>query len=248
MEKNIIITGANRGIGLAMVKKFSENGYNVWACARKHSAEFEDEVGKLAEQCNVWIKPIYFDLSDEAEIKSGMTEIFKEKKTIHTLINNAGIHYEKLFQMSTMKEIREMYEVNVFALMQITQLVLKIMARQKAGNIINISSIAGSTAYSGTACYGSTKAAIALFTEALAIEASAVGNIRINAIAPGRTDTGMMDALAEKSLQKGIENCVMKRMASPQEIANVAYFLASEEASFINGQVIRVDGGSRNGS
>ena len=247
-EHNVIITGANRGVGLALVEKFAANGCNIWACARKPNEEFQSRMRELAAQFKIWIEPVYFDLSDEEAIKSNLMSIFKEKKPIHTLINNAGIRTEKLFQMFTMKEIKEMFNTNVFALMYLTQLVLKIMGRQKYGNIINIASIAGLTPYSGNACYGGTKAAVILFTEILAIEAAALGNIRVNAIAPGHTDTDMAKNLTGKSLEKGLSNSVMKRLAQPSEIANVAYFLASDEASFINGQVIRVDGGASNGS
>jgi len=248
IEKNAIITGANRGLGFAMVKKFAENGFNVWACARKPSDEFETKISGLANEYGVWIKPVYFDLTDEAAIKSGIMEIYKEKKHVHTLINNAGIHYEKLFQMSTMKEIRELYEVNVFALMYTVQLVLKMMTKQKFGNIINISSIAGLTPYSGNVSYGGTKAAVGLFTGALAIEVAPFGNIRVNAIAPSRAETEIISHVSEASLKKGIDNCLLGRLAKPSEIADIAYFLSSEESSYINGQVIRVDGGASNGN
>ena len=246
-EKNVIITGSNRGIGLAMVEKFAKSGYNVWACARKKNEEFEAEMKSFSKRFDVWIKPVYFDLTNEEEIKAGIKSIYSEKKHVHTLINNAGVHYEKLFQMYTMKEIKEVFEINVFALMQISQLVLRIMGRQKFGNIINIVSIAGQTPYSGNVCYGSSKAAVIRFTEALAIEAAILGNIRVNAIAPSRTDTDMIKHLPEKSLEKGISNCVMKRLARPEEIANVAYFLSSDDSSFINGQTLRVDGGDSHG-
>ena len=246
--KNIIITGANRGIGLALVEKFAANGCNVWACARKENAAFEREISALAQRAGVRIAPVYFDLADEDEIKAGLMRIFKEKLPVHTLINNAGIHYEKLFQMYTMKEIKEMFTVNVFAMMYASQLVLKIMSRQKSGNIINIASISGLSPYSGNVCYGSTKAAVIMFTKSLAIEAAALGHIRVNAIAPSRVETDMIKHLPAKSLEKGINNSVMKRLAKPSEIADVAYYLASDEASYINGQVIRVDGGESNGS
>jgi len=248
-ERNIVITGANRGIGLAMVKKFAENGCNVWACARKENVEFEAEINKLADQFGVWIKPIYFDLTDEEAIKAGVMSIHKEKKPIHTLINNAGVYHNRLFQMHTMKEIKELYETNVFALMYITQLIMKKMTMQKYGNIINVASIAGITPHMGAVCYGSTKAAVISFTESLAIEAGQFGNIRVNAIAPGHTETDMIvSQLSDTDKKNLIESCILKRLAKASEIASVAYFLSSDEASFINGSVIRVDGGLSNGN
>ena len=245
--RNTIITGTNRGIGLAMVEKFAENGCNIWACARKPNPEFELKMSELAKKFGVWIKPVYFDLSVEEEIKAGIMSIFKEKKPVHTLINNAGIYYDKLFQMHTMKEIKEIFDVNVFALMYITQLTLRIMVRQKYGNIINVSSTTGLIPYQGAVCYGSAKAAVALFTRSLAIEIGGFGNIRVNAIAPGHTETDMTKHAMGKHRDYILSNCIMNRFAKPYEIANAAYYLASDEASFINGAIINVDGGERHG-
>ena len=246
-SRNIIITGANRGIGLAMVKKFAENGCNIWACARKPNADFAAKMNGLSDEHGVWIKPVYFDLSSEDEIKNGIMNIYSDKQPVQTLINNAGIYIEKLFQMHTMKDIKEIYNINVISLMYVTQLVLKIMAKQKYGNIINIASVTGTTPYMGAVCYGSSKAAVISFSQSLAIEAGALGDIRVNAIAPGHTDTDMVKDRSGKSLKRVLESCVMQRLAQPCEIANVAYFLSSDEASFINGQVIQVDGGKSHG-
>ena len=243
MDTNTIITGANRGIGLAMVKKFAKNGCNVWACARKQNAEFEAEMGALAEQNHVWIKPVYFDLSHEENIKNGFMCIYNDKKPIHTLINNAGIVYNEIFQMTPIGKIMELFNINVFSVMSLTQLVLKVFTKQKYGNIINITSTAGITPYASNSCYGSTKAAVISFTKSLAIEVAAFGNIRVNAVAPGPTDTDMLTGLPGKYANTILNNCAMDRLAQPLEIANVAYFLSSNEASFVNGQVIRVDGG-----
>ena len=247
MEKNIIITGSNRGIGFAMVKKFAENGCNVWACARKYNEDFEKQISEIAEENGVWIRPVYFDLTDETAIKVGVTEIYKEKKPINTLINNAGIYQEKLFQMNTISEIKNVFNVNVFSMMYVTQMILKIMARQKQGNIINIASITGLTPYQGAVCYGSSKAAVVAFTKSLTIEVAHLGNIRVNAIAPGHTDTELLSGLSDKDMKDLLGGCVMKRLALPSEIADVAYYLSGESSSFINGQVIRVDGGECHG-
>ena len=242
-EKNVIITGSNRGIGLAIVRKFAENGWNIWACARKPNTEFEAEMSELAQAYNIWIKPVYFDMASEEEIKKGFKEIFADKKSIHTLINNAGIGYRRLFQMSPMDDITKLFQVNVFSVMTLSQLVLKIMAKQKQGNIINIASTAGLTTYFGNSCYGSSKAAIISFSKTLAAEVASYG-IRVNAIAPGPTDTDLMNVgVSDELRQDALNNSAMHRMAHPYEIANVAYFLSNEESFFINGQVIRVDGG-----
>lgn len=246
--KNVIITGANRGIGLASVHRFAENGWNVWACARKQNAEFGTEMSRSAERFGVWIKPVYFELSDEGEIKRGFTDIYNDKKPVHALINNAGIAYSRLFQMTPMEDIAELFKINVFSVMMLSQLTLKIMAKQKYGNIINIASSFALRPHIGNIGYASSKAAVIAFTQGLAMEVAGYGNIRVNAIAPGPTDTDMLSTASEEYERAMLSHCAMNRKAKPSEIANAAYFLASDDASFINGQVISVDGGESYGN
>lgn len=242
--KNAIITGARRGIGKETVEMFAKNGCNIWACARKEDLTFESEIQELAEKYGVWIKPIYFDLTSEEAIKNGFKQIYSERKNIDILVNNAGIVHTQLFQMTSFEQIHEVYQVNVFAMMQLSQLALKVMSRKKTGVIINIASVAGQDANPTNTIYGSSKAAVISFTRTLASEVASQG-IRVNAVAPGPTDTEMVQVVKEKVGDAVLNNCAMERLAKPSEIANVIMFLASEQASFVNGQVIRTDGGAR---
>ena len=242
--KNAIITGSRRGIGKEIIKVFAKNGCNIWACARQQDKAFEDEMQEIAEKYQVEIKPIYFDLKSMEQIKEGFRKIYREKKDIDILVNNAGIVHTNLFQMTTMEQVQEIYQINTFAMMQLTQLALKVMSRNKTGSIINIASIAGQDANPTNSIYGSSKAATISFTKILAAEVATQG-IRVNAIAPGPTNTEMVTVVKEKVGEALLSRCAMGRLGETEEIANVALFLASDMASFVNGQVIRVDGGAR---
>lgn len=240
--KNAIVTGSNRGMGKEIIKRFANDGINIWACARSKSQEFEDSLHILAEQNNVWIKPVYFELASEEEIKAGFKEIYKEKKNIDILVNNAGMANVGAFEMMTVSKMHEMFQVNIYAPIILTQYVLKRMKPQKSGVIINIASVSGLDSLSGNAVYGATKGGVIALTRCLSAEFGEFG-IRVNAVAPGSTDTDMLDSFRAISGEGLNERSAMKRIGQPNEVANVVAFLASDDASYVNGQIIRVDGG-----
>lgn len=242
--KNAIVTGSNRGIGRAIVEEFARCGCNVWACARKKNPEFERQMAQLSQEHGVWVKPVYFDLSSEEAVKEGFRQIYKEKLPVDILVNNAGMGYSGMFSLTPMQTVWELYAVNVFSVFTLTQLVLKKMIRQKSGSVVNLASVAGLEAHHGDVAYGSSKAAVISFTQNLAAEMAEFG-IRINAVAPGPTETEMIVQFAETAKGRILDNVAMGRMAQPEEIARVVRFLASDEASFVNGQVLKVDGGKR---
>ena len=242
--KNAIITGSNRGIGRAIVEEFARCGCNIWACARKENHEFEEQLALLSEKHGVWIKPVYFDLSSEEAVKDGFKQIHGEKLPVDILVNNAAMGYSGMFSLTPMQVVRKLYEVNVFSVFALTQLVLKKMIRQKSGSIVNLASVAGLEAHHGDVTYGSSKAAIISLTQNLAAEMAEFG-IRVNAVAPGPTETEMIVQFAETAKGRILDNVAMGRMAQPEEIARVVCFLASEGASFVNGQVLKIDGGKR---
>ena len=244
VQKNAIITGANRGIGNAIVRKFAENGCNIWACARTCNKAFEEKMQQIADQNGVQIWPVYFELSDFEQIKASFKEIYKTKLSIDILVNAAGIVNTELFQMTSIQEMRKVFDVNFFGPIQLTQLVLKAMTRQKSGSIINISSVAGQDANPTNCTYGSSKSAINSFSRILASEIGRLG-IRVNVVAPGPTDTDMIERVKAKVGDSMLDRCAMERLAKPDEIAETVVFLASDKASFINGQIIRVDGGAK---
>lgn len=240
--KNAILTGSNRGIGKATLEALAQNGVNVWACARQENPEFEKQIKTLEEQYQVWIKPVYFDLSDESEIKRGIQSIIKEKKPIDILVNNAGIPYGGLFHMTSMEKLKEVFEINYFSQIYIMQLVSRAMMRQKQGSIINMASVGGIEVNEGYLAYGSSKAALIWATQCLAKEMGPY-NIRVNAVAPGLTETNMGNYKSTEELEKVKNRTALRRMAEPEEIAQAVLYLASDQSSFVTGHILRIDGG-----
>lgn len=242
MKKTAIITGASRGIGAQLVKSFAKNGYDIWACARKKKSDFEQSMSEIAMKYGVIIKPIYFDLSDEEQVKIGIKEILKEKKNIDVLINNAGVPYGGLFTMTSITKLREVFEVNVFSQVLIMQLVARQMMKQKSGCIINMCSVGGIETNPGYLAYGSSKAALMWITKSVSRELGAY-NIRVNGIAPGLIDTDMGNYKSEEELNKVLNRMSIHRMGRTEEVANAALYIASDEASYMTGHIMVLDGG-----
>lgn len=242
MKKNVIITGCNRGIGREILIQFAKKRCDIWACVRRENQEFTELINELQESYQVKITPVYFDLTEESQIKLGIQSILKEKKQIDVLINNAGIAYGGLFTMTSMDKLKEVFQVNYFAQIYIAQLVSRAMMRQKSGVIINMASVGGIEANPGYLAYGSSKAALIWATKCMAKELGNYG-IRVNAVAPGLTETNMGHYKSDEELLKVINRTSLKRMGTPGEIAKAVMYLASDEASFITGQILQVDGG-----
>lgn len=242
MKRTVVITGANRGIGLVLVKEFARNNYDIWACVRKQTKEFEERLQIISQENKVRIKPVYFDLSEEFQVKSGIQQIVKDKKFIDVLVNNAGVSQGSLLTMTSLKTMREVYDINVFAQVQIMQLIARQMMRQKSGCIINMCSVGGIETNPGYLAYGSSKAALIWITKCASKELGTFG-IRVNGVAPGLTNTDMGHYAPDEEIDKKIQRTALQRMAAPEEIAHAVLFLASDKASFITGEIMRVDGG-----
>lgn len=240
--KNAVVTGCLRGIGLETMRCFAENGANIWACAQMPDEEFEAEAAALAEKYNVWIKPIYFDLTDEAQIKDGIKEIMKDKQPIHALVNIAGMTHNALFHMTTMDAFRKVFEVDFFSQMLVSQLVTKLMLKNGGGTVVNVSSISGLDGNPGQIAYSSAKGALATATKTMAAELGSKG-IRVNAVAPGVIDTAMTQALTEEQRANLVAPADIPRLGTAREVADTIAFLSSDRSSFVTGQIIRIDGG-----
>lgn len=242
--KNAFITGARSGIGFATMQLFAQEGVNCWAIVHREDSEFLDKIQKLQEEHHVWIKVVHIDLSDSDSIKSGLKSIFKEKQPINILVNAAGVvSPNRLFTMTSMNDFRHVMEVNFFSVMETIQLVARVMQRQKSGSIVNIASISAWGQDTAQLEYAASKAALVIATKKLASELGAYG-IRVNAVAPGLTETKMLDGMSEEALADIKKGMALHRLGQTGEIAEVIKFLASDEASFVTGTTIKVDGGA----
>lgn len=240
--KTVFITGCNRGIGRVAVGKFASEGANLYCALRKENAAFSAYLGEVARENGVSASCVYFDLADEESVKAALKAFARQKPVVDILVNNAGVAAGGLMLMTPTSLLRDVFQVNFFSQVLVTQHIAKIMMRQKRGSIINMSSVVGLDGYGGIFVYGSAKAAMALFTKDCANELAPFG-IRCNAIAPGLVQTEMGDEMTAKSQEIMLGRSAMHRRGTPDEVASLMLFLASDESSYINGQVIRIDGG-----
>lgn len=242
--KTAVITGCNRGIGKAILEAYAKNGADIFAVMRRENPEFTEYMKELMEQHHVEIYPVYMDFADEEQVKRGAKEILAYKKAVNILVNNVGVALPlRMLAMTKMETIKDVFQINLFSQLLLTQLLAKNMMRYRSGSIIFLSS---SAAYDGGANieYSASKAALIGSVKRLAVELGTYG-IRVNAIAPGLTDTDMGDGMSKEDEELALSMNIMHRKGKPEEIADTAVFLGSEMSSFVTAQVLRVDGGLR---
>ena len=241
-RKRVLITGSAGGIGRIMAEKFAKEQYDLILHARRETEEFSEYIDSLKQKHGIDILPIYFDITDYEAMKKEVQNLHKNKISIDVLVNNAGVAHGGMFQMTSLADIKNVFEINYFSMVQMTQLIMRMMTRRKKGSIINLASVAGIDLEVGNCAYGASKAAVIAFTKTAAKEVASQG-VRVNAVAPGLTDTRMATQMEKNAGEEMVQASSMKRLGRPDEIASVVCFLASEEASFITGQTIRIDGG-----
>ena len=240
--KTAFITGTNRGLGRAFVEEFAKNGANVIAHARRETPEFASACADVAKRHGVAVTPVFFDMTDSEGMKRAVRTVISGKTPVNVLVNSAGVAHGGFFQMTPISKIREVFDVNFFAHVELTQLLLRWIVKVGHGSVINIASISGIDLKVGNCAYGVSKAAMIAFTKTLAAECGPLG-VRVNAICPGLTATDMGAQMEEKAGKEMIARSAMNRLGRPEEIARTAVFLASDDASFVNGQIVSVDGG-----
>ena len=240
--KTSVITGCLQGIGRATLDIFAENGADVFACSQIETDEFSKHILLLQERFGVEVIPIYFDLSDESSIKKAARAIQQRKKRVDVLVNIAGMTEDALFEMVTMEQLHQIFDINFFSQIMFTQYIVKIMKKYGEGSVINISSISALDGNPGQLAYASSKAAWIAATKTMSAELGPKG-IRVNAVAPGVIASGMTEHLPTETLDRHMARSSIKRMGLPSEVANAIMYLASDLSSFVTGQTIRVDGG-----
>ncbi len=233
--KSILITGAGDGIGLAMAKKFAQNGYLpiLHYYHNQNAIQLAKELNGIAIQA---------DLSNISDIERMIKTALQELHHIDILINNAGISVTGLLTDISPEIRKQIFAVNILGAIECTRLLLPNMIHRKAGCILNISSMWGQVGASCEVDYSATKAALIGFTKALAQEV-ALSGIRVNCIAPGVIRTHMLDSYDQQTLQNLAEETPLQRLGTSEDIAEAAYYLCSDQASFITGQILGVNGG-----
>ena len=236
MDKKIVfITGVSRGIGLEIAKCFLNDGYFVIGTSRSNF-----NLGEALDSDHCLHIPV--DVTDRDQVKNCMEQIKTQEKIPNVLINNAGITKDQLFLRMKDEDWDEVINSNLTGVFNITKLFIKSMVKDRSGKIINISSVAGLMGNPGQVNYSSSKAGLGGFTRSLAKEVAA-RNITVNCIAPGFIETDMTNHFKSDELDNILKTIPANKMGNPQDIANLALFLASSSGDYITGQTISVDGG-----
>ncbi len=239
--KTAVVTGASRGIGRAIAIKLAKLGANIVVNYR-NSVEAVQEVVKEIEALGVKALAVQGDISSYSDVDSMMKKCMEEFGSIDILVNNAGITKDGSLMRMKEEDFDRVIDINLKGAFNFTKHVSAIMLKQRSGRIINISSVSGLTGNAGQVNYSSAKAGILGMTKAVARELASRG-VTCNAVAPGYIQTDMTDVLSEKVKETITSTIPLKRLGNPEDVANAVAFLASEEASYITGQVINVDGG-----
>lgn len=237
-DKVCVVTGAAQGIGRAIAEEMLRQGAVVYGCDRA-----EGSMEAFAAR-HPGFRALYFDVTDAEAAKGAMMRVKRERGGIDVLVNNAGVVFNKKIGMIVREETELMFLVNVIAVIELTQLVSRLMARTGGGSIVNIASVTAVLGSAGQSAYSSTKGAVISFTRSAAKELAPLG-IRVNAVAPGIVKTERFDELYEASGDKidaRIGRIALRRLGTPDDIAKAVAFLASDNASYISGQVLGVDG------
>ncbi|MFR1823368.1 MAG: 3-oxoacyl-[acyl-carrier-protein] reductase [Clostridium saudiense] len=240
-DKNIIVTGATRGIGKEIALTLAQNGANIAINYRNYNEEVEELINSIKE-FGVEAIAVKCDVSKSDEVDNFISEVKNHFSSIDVLVNNAGITKDGLLLRMKDEDFNSVLDVNLKGTFNTTKSISPIMIKQKHGKIINISSVVGIVGNAGQCNYAASKAGVIGFSKSVARELAS-RNINVNIVAPGYIDTDMTKSLPDKVKDEILKSIPMKKMGNPKEVANLVLFLSSSLSDYITGQVINVDGG-----
>ncbi|MGC9336986.1 MAG: 3-oxoacyl-[acyl-carrier-protein] reductase [Candidatus Cloacimonadia bacterium] len=239
-EKTAIVTGSAQGIGKAIANEFVRRGANI-VVVDLDQEKIDDAVAEI-KTINRNVFGVRCDVTQESQVEELVKQAKEQFQTIDILVNNAGITRDKLLMRMSLADWEAVLRVNLTGTFLCTQKVSKVMMRQRKGKILNIASVIGIIGNAGQSNYAAAKAGIIAFTKSVAKELAS-RNINVNAIAPGFIKTAMTDMLSQEVVDEYLAKIPLKRFGTPDDVAKLACFLCSEEANYITGQTIVIDGG-----
>ena len=240
-DKVALITGGSRGIGSSICKSFADNGCSIAFTYNSSKESAETLINELKEY-EVKVKSYKSDASDYDKSVELIDNVLSDFERIDVLVNNAGITKDNLLMRMSPSDFKDVVNVNLGSVFNLTKSSIKIFLKQKEGSIINISSIVGVKGNAGQSNYAASKAGIIGFSKSIALELGS-RNIRCNVVAPGYIETEMTNSLPDEVVEKWKESIPLKRSGKPNDVGNACVFLASDLSSYITGQVLQVDGG-----
>ena len=240
--RNVVITGASRGIGLAVARELARAGYCVLAIARGQTAELSDAADEARTQAFGEIRFVSFDLEKTDEIAGFVRSLREAHGPIYGLVNNAGMSVEGMLTRLREKDIERVVRLNVLAPILVAKQAVRSMMASGEGRVVNIASIVATTGFSGLSVYAATKASMVGFTHSLAREVGSLG-ITVNAVAPGFVKTDLTGSADSGQLEAVARRSALKRLAETNDVAHAVSFLLSEKARNITGIVLTVDAG-----
>ncbi|MBR4178321.1 MAG: SDR family oxidoreductase [Bacilli bacterium] len=243
-KKTVLVTGSSIGLGASIIEKFASNGFNCVINYLSHEKEANELKSKLEKEYNIECLTIKADISNDEDVLNMFNEVKDRFNKIDVLVNNAAIAIDTTFEDKTKENFMKIFEVNVYGLFNVSRLFGDDMLKNKNGRIINISSTNGiDTYYEYSLDYDASKAAVINLTHNLVNHYAPY--INVNCVCPGWINTPMNKNLDKDFIKEEERKILLNRFADPEEIANLVYFLSTEEASYINDSIIRIDGGKK---